>query len=109
MAVAAPMPIARETIETDEGPGDFDHCRMANRTSAQRESRACAILSTRKLYSRKVRQPLRHLNPFTEPSWVWSKLAYLKVLGIIGDPGAGQITSNVLPPRQIQLGLHLSF
>ena len=27
----------------------------------------------------------------------------------IGDPGAGQITSNVLPPRQIQLGLHLSF
>jgi hypothetical protein len=27
----------------------------------------------------------------------------------IGDPGAGRITSNVLPPRQIQLGLHLNF
>ncbi|GGA67255.1 hypothetical protein GCM10011507_18480 [Edaphobacter acidisoli] len=27
----------------------------------------------------------------------------------ITDPGAGRITSNVLPPRQIQLGLHLSF
>jgi hypothetical protein len=28
---------------------------------------------------------------------------------LIGDPAAGRITSNVLPPRQIQFGLHLSF
>jgi hypothetical protein len=28
---------------------------------------------------------------------------------LIGVAGAGQITSNVLPPRQIQFGLHLSF
>ena len=28
---------------------------------------------------------------------------------LIGDPAAGRITSNVLPPRQVQLGLHLSF
>ena len=27
----------------------------------------------------------------------------------IGVAGAGQVTSNVLPPRQIQFGLHLSF
>jgi hypothetical protein len=28
---------------------------------------------------------------------------------LIGTAGAGQITSNVLPPRQIQFGLHLGF
>ena len=28
---------------------------------------------------------------------------------LIGSAGAGQITSNVLPPRQIQFGLHLGF
>jgi hypothetical protein len=28
---------------------------------------------------------------------------------LIGDPAAGRITSNVLPPRQLQFGLHLSF
>lgn len=27
----------------------------------------------------------------------------------IGDPNVGQITSNVLPPRQLQLGLHLQY
>jgi len=27
----------------------------------------------------------------------------------IGAAGAGQITSNVLPPRQLQFGLHLGF
>jgi hypothetical protein len=27
----------------------------------------------------------------------------------IGVAGAGQVTSNVLPPRQIQFGLHLGF
>jgi len=29
--------------------------------------------------------------------------------GLIGDPAAGRITSNVIPPRQIQFGLHLAF
>ena len=28
---------------------------------------------------------------------------------LIGDPAAGRITSNVIPPRQIQFGLHLAF
>jgi hypothetical protein len=28
---------------------------------------------------------------------------------LIGDPGVGRITSVVIPPRQIQFGLHLSF
>ena len=28
---------------------------------------------------------------------------------LIGSAGAGQITSNVLPPRQLQFGLHLGF
>jgi hypothetical protein len=28
---------------------------------------------------------------------------------LIGVAGAGQITSNVLPPREIQFGLHVSF
>ncbi len=28
---------------------------------------------------------------------------------LIGDPNAGRITSNVIPPRQIQFGLHLAF
>jgi hypothetical protein len=28
---------------------------------------------------------------------------------LIGAAGAGQITYNVLPPREIQFGLHLSF
>ena len=28
---------------------------------------------------------------------------------LIGDPAAGRITSNVVPPRQIQFGLHLAF
>jgi hypothetical protein len=28
---------------------------------------------------------------------------------LIGTPGAGQITYNVLPPREIQFGLHLGF
>ena len=28
---------------------------------------------------------------------------------LIGDPAAGRITSNVIPPRQIQFGLHLPF
>jgi hypothetical protein len=28
---------------------------------------------------------------------------------LIGVGGAGQVTSNVLPPRQMQFGLHLSF
>jgi hypothetical protein len=28
---------------------------------------------------------------------------------LIGDPAAGRITSNVIPPRQIQFGLRLAF
>ncbi len=28
---------------------------------------------------------------------------------LIGDPAAGRITSNVIPPRQVQFGLHLAF
>jgi hypothetical protein len=28
---------------------------------------------------------------------------------LIGDPAAGRITSNVIPPRQIQFGLHINF
>jgi hypothetical protein len=28
---------------------------------------------------------------------------------LIGSPTVGRITSTVLPPRQIQFGLHLSF
>jgi hypothetical protein len=28
---------------------------------------------------------------------------------LIADPAAERITSNVIPPRQIQLGLHVAF
>jgi hypothetical protein len=56
--------------------------------------------------------------PFTESTVLSLRMEFFNIFNIqnlgvpgtlIGDPGAGRVTSTVIPPRQIQFGLRLAF